>query len=98
VPGAAEDLTIGFGDTYTAALPAGSFVRKGNTYVFAASAPGITKATVDYFKGTIAIVGKGLDLGAFPAGGNAVLVTITRGSDARSACVRMSLAGAKLAY
>src|SRR6185369_2989796 len=74
VPVAAEDLTIGFGGTFTTPpLTAASFVRKGGAYVLAAKAPGITKATIDYAKGTITIAGKGLDLGAFVAGGNAVV-------------------------
>jgi hypothetical protein len=99
VPGAAEDLTINFGATYTSTLlPAASFVRKGNAWVRTAKAPGIAKATVDYVKGTIAIAGKGLDLGAFATGGNAVVVTVTRGADTRSAAVRMALAGTKLTY
>jgi hypothetical protein len=99
VPGAAEDLTIGFGGTFTSGvLPASSFVSKGNAWVRTAKAPGITKATVDYAKSTITIAGSGLDLGAFATGGNAVAVTVTRGADTRSATVRMGLNGTKLSY
>jgi hypothetical protein len=98
VPVAAEDLTFSFGDTYTAEIPAASFVRRGSTFTFAGKAPGITKATVDFVKGTITIAGAGIDLGAFSAGGNAVRVTITRGSDMRSVTVRMAGIGGKLAY
>lgn len=97
-----EDLTFGFGNTYTAAFPAASFVVRGvegGRFVHAAEAPGITKATVDYLNGTITIVGHGLDLGAFAAGVNDVVVTIKRGSDdTRSVRIRMSLAGTKLTY
>lgn len=98
VPAAAEAVTIGFGDTYAAPLPTNSFVRKGSTYVHTARAPGITKAVVDYAKGTITVAGTRLDLGAFAAGGNAVVATITRGGDTRTGRVRMSLAGTKLTY
>jgi hypothetical protein len=98
VPTAAEDLTIRFGEYTSALLPAASFSPKGSTYVYTAKAPGITKAAVDYAKGTITIAGSGFDLGAFATGGNAVFVTVTRGSDTRSAAVRMSRAGRKLAY
>ncbi len=99
VPGTAEDLTIAFGGTFTSGvLPAASFVKKGNAWVRTAKAPGITKATVDYAKGTITIAASGLDLGAFAAGGNAVDVTVTRGADVRSVGVRMGLAGTKLTY
>ena len=97
VPAAAEDLTIAFGGTYTNSLT-GGWVRKGNAWIHKANAPGITMATVDYVKGTITIVGSKLDLGTFAAGGNAVDVTITRGSDTRSVAVRMALAGTKLTY
>jgi hypothetical protein len=94
-----RDMTIGFGGTYTSPLlPGAAFVRKRSTYVFTAKAPGITKATVDYAKGTITIVGSRLDLGAFDAGGSSVALKITRGSETRSVAVRMSRAGAKLTY
>jgi len=99
VPSAAEDLTIAFGGTFTSPLlPAASFVRKGNTWVHSAKAPGITKATIDYVKGTITIAATGIDLGTFAAGGNGVVVTVTRGADVRSASVRMAHGGTKLTY
>ena len=97
VPGTGEDLTIGFGQTYTSPVLS-SFVRKGSTYVRTAKGPGITKATVDHAKGTITISGSGLDLGDFGLGGNPVVVTITRGGRTDTVSVRMSRAGAKLAY
>jgi hypothetical protein len=59
---------------------------------------GITKATVDYAKGTITIAGRGLDLGAFGAGGNGVVLSIALGDVDRAAQVRMSRARSKLAY
>jgi hypothetical protein len=98
VPAAAEDLKIAFGGTYTSSLSAATFVKKGSTWVHTAKAPGITKAVVDYAKGTVTIAAAGVDLGAFTAGGNAVTVTVTRAADARSATVRMVLAGTKLSY
>jgi hypothetical protein len=88
VPAAAEDLTIAFGGTYTSSLSAATFVHKGNTYVHTAKAPGVTKAVVDYAKGTVTIAAAGLDLGAFAAGGN----------ETRSVKVRLTLAGTKLSY
>jgi len=97
-PGEAEDLTIGFGDAFAVPLAAETFVRRGDAWVHAARTPGITKATIDYVQGTITIVGAGLDLGAFADGANAVVVTITRGADTRSAAVRMIRAGTKLSY
>jgi hypothetical protein len=98
VPSAAEGLTIAFGGTFTAPLAAATFVRKGDSWVHTAKAPGIAKATIDYVKGTITIVGAGLDLGAFAPGGNVVSVAVTRGADVRSATIRMVRAGAKLSY
>jgi len=96
-PIAAEDLTIGFGGTFTSTL-AGGWVRKGAGYVHSAKAPGITKATIDYAKGTITVAASNVDLGAFVAGGNAVVVTATLGADVRTASIRMALAKTKLAY
>jgi len=98
VPAAAEDLTIAFGGTYSATLPAATFVKKGNTWTHTAKTPGVTKAVVDYAKGTITVAASNVDLGAFVAGGNAVTVTATRGADARSVDVRMALAKTKLSY
>ena len=100
VPALVErDLTIGFGDAYTSALlPGSSFVRRRSTYVFTAKAPGITKVTIDYAKGTISVAGTGVDLGAFAEGGNEVVVTLKRGSETQSATVRMSRGGTKLTY
>jgi hypothetical protein len=97
MPAKAEDLTVGFGDTYTAAL-VGGWVKHGTTSVHTAKAPGITSAIVDYAKGTITIAGSRLDLGAFAKGGNPVTVTVTRGADTRTASIRMALAGTKLSY
>jgi hypothetical protein len=97
-PASAEDLTVAFGGTYAATIPAAAFVKKGDTWTHAAKAPGVTKATIDYAKGTITIVGSRLDLGAFAPGGNVVAVAITRGDDARTATVRMALAKTKLSY
>jgi len=97
-PVAAEDLTITFGGTYSTTLPAAGFVRKRAAWVHAGKAPGITKATVDYSKGTITIAASGVDLGAFAAGGDAVTVTVARGADVRSVTIRMALARTKLSY
>jgi hypothetical protein len=98
VPAAADDLTIAFGGTYSATIPASAFVKKGNTWTHAGKAPGVTKATIDYAKGTIVVAASNVDLGAFAAGGNAVSITVTRGADARSVAVRMALAKTKLSY
>lgn len=67
VPGAAEDLTIAFGDAYSATL-SGGWVRKGATWTRKAKAPGVTKAVVDHARGTITLAGSGLDLGTFDEG------------------------------
>jgi hypothetical protein len=98
VPSAAEGLTIAFGGTFTVPLAAATFVRRGDAWVRAAKAPGITKAVVDYAKGTITIAGSRLDLGSFAQGVDAVVVTITRGGQTRSASVRIVRTGATLAY
>lgn len=98
-PGVAGDLSFCFGASYVSPLvPAASFARKGATDVYTGTAPGITKAVVDHAKGTITIVGKGLDLSAFQPGGNLVDVTIVRNRLTRSVRVNLLLSGTKLSY
>lgn len=99
VPPAAEDLTIGFGDSFTSELLRGDyFRRRRNAWVLSAKPPGITNVTVDHAKGTITVAGSGLDLGSFLDGANEVSLTVTRGGEARTARVRMALRGTKLTY
>jgi hypothetical protein len=94
VPPAAENLTIGIGGYFAAALRDG-WVRRGGAWVRRGKSPGVTKATVDYVRGSITIVGSRLVLGAL---NGPFIVTVTRGSDVRSVTIRTSRRGRKLAY
>ena len=93
-----ENLSLCFGNVFSAEIPASAFRMRGSTALLSVKTGGITKATVDYAKGTIAIAGKGLDLGSFGTGGNGVVLSIALGGVDRAAQVRMSRARARLAY
>ena len=97
-PAQASDVSIAFGPTFSATIPATSFVHQGDKYAFKGSVGGITKVTLDYARETILISGKALDLGTFAQGGNAVTVAIGVGSDARAVQVRMARKGAAMRY
>jgi len=97
-PPVAEDLTICFGNAFTATISAASFRLTKNVATLTKKTAGITKATVDYAKGTITVAGKGLDLGAFATGGNGVVVTLTLGGVDHVAQILMARAKSKLAY
>ena len=97
-PAQASDVAVGFGDTFSATVPAASFTRKGDVFTFKGNIGGVTKVVVNYARETIAVAGSGLDLGPFAQGGNAVTVAIGIGSDARAVQVRMARKGAGLKY
>jgi hypothetical protein len=94
VPPVAEDLTISIGGSFAAALR-GGWVKRGGAWVHRGSAPGITKAVVDYVKGTITIVGSRLGLSGI---NGPLIVTVTRGSDVRSVTIRASRSPRKISY
>ena len=53
---------------------------------------------LDYARGTLTLKAKGTTLGTFPEGGQAVVITLALGDDAREVQVRMARKGAKLVY
>jgi hypothetical protein len=97
-PAQASDVEVGFGGTFSATVPAASFIKKGDTFTFKGNIGGVTKVVVNYARETIAVAGSGLDLGTFAQGGNAVTVAIGIGSDARVVDVRMARKGTGLKY
>jgi len=97
-PDAAPDVTVGFGDTFTATIPAGSFVRNGDRFEFRGDAGGVTQVVIDYAKETVTLKGKGLDLGAFGDGPVPVVVTVGLDADLRAVLVRMGRKGSGLVY
>jgi hypothetical protein len=97
-PAAAADLTIRFGPTYVATIPAASFVKKGDRFTFTGPAGGVTSATLDYAKETITVKAKNVDLGAFADGPGPVEVAVALGSDSRAVTVRMVRKKTSLKY
>lgn len=97
-PAAAADVTVRLGDTFTATVPAGSFTRQGDKYVFKGAVGGVSSIVADYKRETISVAAKGIDLGAFTDGPQAVLVSIALGSDRRDVRLRMVKKGHALRY
>jgi len=97
-PASVPDLTISFGPTYTATIPAASFVRKGDKFVFKGSAGGVTSATLDYLRETITVSAKKVDLGTYAPGPGVVTLGAGLGDDERSVSVRMVRSGRSLKY
>ena len=86
------------GNNLLVTIPAASFTKSGDRFLFNGPSGGITKIVLDYAREKIAIFGKGLDLGEFADGGNRVLVSVGVGDDVRAVEVRMSRKGATMKY
>jgi len=97
-PADASNVTIGFGNNLLVTIPAASFTKTGDRFVFSGDVGGITKVILDYARETMAVFGKKLDLGEFTAGGNQVQVSVQVGDDARAVAVRMVRKGATMKY
>ena len=97
-PAEASDLSLAFGDRFGATIPAAQFVRDGDTDAYTGATGGVTKAVVDYAREQITITGKGLSLGDFDQGANAIRINVGLGSDARGVSVRMGRKGALMKY
>jgi hypothetical protein len=97
-PAAASDFTLQFGATYAATIPAASFVKKGDKFVFKGSAGGVTSATLDYLRETITVNAKNVDLGTYAPGGNSVLVSVGLGAAQHAVRVRMVRTGRAMKY
>ena len=97
-PATAPDVEVRFGDSLEAVIPAASFVKKRERFVFKGDVQGITQVVLDYAREMVKIKGKRLDLGSFAEGANAVLVSVRVGSEERAIRVRMIRKGARLRY
>lgn len=89
-PAATEDLRVEFGTGLSATVPAASFARDGDRYVFAGDADGVAKVTLDYARETVFIVGKGLDLGSLAEGENPLRIVVGLGAANRGVSVRVA--------
>jgi hypothetical protein len=98
VPGAAPDVTIQLGETSFALIPGSAFTRTGDVFDYRSAAPGLTRVTVDFSRGTLKVWGKGLSLGTYPEGTNAVHISVHLGEDVIGIGVRMVKKKTLLAY
>lgn len=98
LPPVAPDLVAGFGDRFTVTIPGALFRRTGDRFIFRGDVGGVTSAVLDFKYRQVSIQGKGMSLGEFEQGGNAVLVSVDLGTDRRSVRVRMGRTGSRLTY
>ncbi len=94
-PETAPDVALGFGGDWALDVAGTSFLRSGDRLT--ATVEGAT-VVLDYARGTLTLKAKGTTLGTFPEGGQAVVITLALGDDAREVQVRMARKGAKLVY
>jgi hypothetical protein len=97
-PATAPSLALDFGENFTAAVPGSDFKKKGDRFTFKGPPGGLTSVVLDYLRETFNMKGKGVDLGAFADGPQAVTVTIGLGTDVREVSVRMVKKGKSLKY
>lgn len=97
-PPQAGDVRIAYGTALDVTIPAASFVRKGESYVFAGDVGGVTKVTLDYLRETITVSGKGLDLGTFAEGTNPLTILVGLVADSRSVSVQVARKGNTVKY
>ena len=81
---------IRFGEL-EAQAPAGSFVRRGNSYVWKSYLYGVKKVSINVKKGTIDILGGGVDLGDMPGP-----VTLAVGTSKGVVCGSFNWTGAQV--
>jgi hypothetical protein len=97
-PAAASDVRIRFGSAVDVTIPAGSFRREGDRYVFEGNVGGIRDVVLDYAREILTIKWKELDLGGIAEGASAVYVGVDVGGDGRGVHVRLVREGSKLRY
>jgi len=97
-PAKASDVRIWFGESFDVTIPAASFVREGDRYLFKGDVKGITQVSVDYRKEAVTIKGKGMDLGDFPQGPSAVFVGLSVAGDSSAVRVRLVRTRSALRY
>jgi hypothetical protein len=97
-PAAASDVRVRMGTAVDVTIPAASFQRSGDLWVFSGNVGGITDVVLDYGTENITIKGKGLTLPDYPDGPNDVAVAVDVGADSRGVSVRMVRSGKTLKY
>jgi hypothetical protein len=69
--GTPPDLTVTFGPTYTLAVPSSAFAPNGSRFT---ATVGGARVTLDYAREPLTVQAKGVDLGAFADGAQAVQI------------------------
>jgi hypothetical protein len=98
VPDAASDVTLTFGNTFQAEVPASGFRRKGSQWVFRGDANGVRTVVLDYARDVAFVQGSRMDLGPFVPGANPMTIVVGVGDDVRGVSVTASRVGNALKY
>ncbi|MEN8149905.1 MAG: hypothetical protein ABFS86_08785 [Planctomycetota bacterium] len=98
VPATVPDVRVVFGDAIDVTIPAASFERVGDAFLFKGDADGITMVKVDFAKEAVVVKGKNLDLGTFSEGANSMLLGVEIGGEGGIVGVRVNLKGSQLRY
>jgi hypothetical protein len=97
-PAGAPGFSLEFGASFEATLPGSDFQKKGDHFTFKGPSGGLTSTVLDYLRETVSVKAKGVDLGSFVDGPQAVTVTVGLGGDVREVSVRMVRKGKALKY
>jgi hypothetical protein len=87
-------VRVEIGETCAALVPASAFTRQGDRF----GAKGEVGVVLDYLRETVSLKAKGVELGAFAEGPNALRVESAVDDDARASTVRAVRKGTSLRY
>jgi hypothetical protein len=97
-PPVAPEVSVGFGESWSALVPGASFTRVGTKDVYVGEPGGLTSLVLDYAKERMTVKAKGIDLGDFADGASAVTVSVQLDLEGFAIAVRMVKKGAALKY
>ena len=84
--------------TFSQTIPLSEFVSKGDTLRYRGQSGGLTLVVLDWAKELVTVRGRGLDLGDYPEGDNAVTLHLGLGASDTDATARMVRKGKSLCY
>lgn len=96
-PAGAPTVELDFA-AFEATVPASSFVKKGDRFLFKGEAGGVTSVVLDYLRETVTVKAKGVELGELVEGPVSLSVTLRVGLDVREVTVRMVRKAKSLKY
>lgn len=97
-PAGAPSVQLDFGPEFEASVPSSAFVKQGDRFVFKGEAGGLTSLVLDYRRETAMVKAKGITLGDYAEGPQAVSVTLGVGLQVREVALRMVRKGKSLKY